>query len=129
MPRFIHSQDGNLQYYSIYFANCNFMCCIILAAIYITVYWADSTETWHSLFPRFLIAFSITIAVFTPLLIPADITVFTLNPELTFMGIIWQVFTYLIMVLMFIILPFAYIYEDERLNERGCCKTFFCAVL
>ncbi|CAL6047906.1 LMBR1-like_membrane protein [Hexamita inflata] len=100
----------------------------IISAIYVLVYWSEKTEVWKTLLPRMFIVFSLTLVYFVPLIIPMDVTIKYLSPDLDFMNIVWQVFLYVIIAMAAVVLPFTLFYLDEKINEQKCGKTCMCAI-
>lgn len=61
----------------------------ILAAIYVLVYWSEKSEVWRTIIPRIFIIISLTLVYFIPLLIPIDVSIKYLAPDLNFMNLVW----------------------------------------
>ena len=100
----------------------------ILAAIYVLVYWSEKSEVWRTIIPRIFIAISLTLVYFIPLLIPIDVSIKYLAPNLNFMNLIWEILVYVVMCMTIIIMPFIMFSMEERLNyEKSWFKTLGCA--
>lgn len=100
----------------------------ILAAIYVLVYWSEKSEVWRTIVPRIFIAISLTLVYFIPLLIPIDVSIKYLAPNLNFMNLIWEILVYVVMCMTIIIMPFIMFSMEERLNyEKSWFKTLGCA--
>ena len=100
----------------------------ILAAIYVLVYWSEKSEVWRTIIPRIFIVISLTLVYFIPLLIPIDVSIKYLAPDLNFMNLTWQILDYVVMCMTIIIMPFIMFSLEERLNyENSWFKTLGCA--
>ena len=100
----------------------------ILAAIYVLVYWSEKSEVWRTIVPRIFIIISLTLVYFIPLLIPIDVSIKYLAPDLNFMNLVWEILVYVVMCMTIIIMPFIMFSMEERLNyEKSWFKTLGCA--
>lgn len=100
----------------------------ILAAVYVLVYWSEKSEVWRTIVPRIFIIISLTLVYFIPLLIPIDVSIKYLAPDLNFMNLVWQILVYVVMCMTIIVMPFIMFSMEERLNyEKSWCKTLGCA--
>ena len=98
----------------------------VLGALYYLLYYADPLEQLRTLLPRILILISLVMVIFTPLLVPLDVSVAFLSPDLTFMDLVWQIFTGVNFALAFVVLPYAQFATEARVtNETTCVKSHF----
>ena len=100
----------------------------ILASVYVLVYWSEKNEVWRTMLPRIFIVISLTLVYFIPLLIPIDVSIKYLAPNLDFMNLTWEILVYVVMGMTVVIMPFIMFSMEERLHyEKSWCKTFSCA--